>query len=168
MHGNVNEICARLLDSFDPQQRISLLIWTAEDVHDCTSDMNLTDDEAEAVLAEIAECSSHSRYGVGKDTVWSLAKQVREDAARDRKIEVNAEALQKVVALAAQFIRISRTNEYLTHGFFRHGAAARQSLHSTAAWSCYASRRLIFTHQGGGCCVWKACVEAVVVKRYMI
>ncbi len=66
MHGNVNEICARLLDSFDPQQRISLLIWTAEDVHDCTSDMNLTDDEAEAVLAEIAECSSHSRYGVGK------------------------------------------------------------------------------------------------------
>lgn len=67
MHGNVNEICARLLDSFDPQQRISLLIWTAEDVHDCTSDMNLTDDEAEAVLAEIAECSSHSRYGVGKD-----------------------------------------------------------------------------------------------------
>ncbi|MEX7739619.1 hypothetical protein AB7B92_27440 [Klebsiella pneumoniae] len=82
MHGNVNEICARLLDSFDPQQRISLLIWTAEDVHDCTSDMNLTDDEAEAVLAEIAECSSHSRYGVGKDTVWSLAKQVREDAAR--------------------------------------------------------------------------------------
>ncbi|MDY2188595.1 hypothetical protein [Klebsiella pneumoniae] len=29
MHGNVNEICARLLDSFDPQQRISLLIWTA-------------------------------------------------------------------------------------------------------------------------------------------
>nr|WP_228717079.1 antirestriction protein [Klebsiella aerogenes]BBC21702.1 hypothetical protein [Klebsiella aerogenes] len=62
MHGNVNEICARLLDSFEPQQRISLLIWTAEDVHDCTSDMNLTDDEAEAVLAEIAECSSHSRY----------------------------------------------------------------------------------------------------------
>ncbi|HBW9586606.1 TPA: DUF1380 domain-containing protein [Klebsiella pneumoniae] len=108
MHGNVNEICARLLDSFDPQQRISLLIWTAEDVHDCTSDMNLTDDEAEAVLAEIAECSSHSRYGVGKDTVWSLAKQVREDAARDRKIEVNAEALQKVVALAAQFIRFSK------------------------------------------------------------
>ncbi|MBL2063088.1 DUF1380 domain-containing protein, partial [Klebsiella pneumoniae] len=51
MHGNVNEICARLLDSFDPQQRISLLIWTAEDVHDCTSDMNLTDDEAKAVLA---------------------------------------------------------------------------------------------------------------------
>ncbi|MGH6243916.1 hypothetical protein ACRFOP_21545 [Klebsiella pneumoniae] len=51
MHGNVNEICARLLDSFDPQQRISLLIWTAEDVHDCTSDMNLTDDEAEAVMA---------------------------------------------------------------------------------------------------------------------
>ena len=104
MHGNVNEICARLLDSFDPQQRISLLIWTAEDVHDCTSDMNLTDDEAEAVLAEIAECSSHSRYGVGKDTVWSLAKQVREDAARDRKIEVNAEALQKVVALWQEFL----------------------------------------------------------------
>nr|WP_202034163.1 DUF1380 family protein [Klebsiella pneumoniae]QQW54688.1 DUF1380 family protein [Klebsiella pneumoniae] len=105
MHGNVNEICARLLDSFDPQQRISLLIWTAEDVHDCTSDMNLTDDEAEAVLAEIAECSSHSRYGVGKDTVWSLAKQVREDAARDRKIEVNAEALQKSWRWR-QFIRL--------------------------------------------------------------
>ncbi|WP_255964874.1 hypothetical protein, partial [Klebsiella pneumoniae] len=46
----------------------------------------------------------------------------------------------------SHFLFISRTNEYLTHGFFRHGAAARQSLHSTAAWSCYASRRLIFTH----------------------
>ncbi|WP_332101733.1 hypothetical protein [Klebsiella pneumoniae] len=95
MHGNVNEICARLLDSFEPQQRISLLIWTAEDVHDCTSDMNLTDDEAEAVLAEIAECSSHSRYGVGKDTVWSLAKQVREDCGRKIKCHPNYRTLQR-------------------------------------------------------------------------
>lgn len=129
MHGNVNEICARLLDSFEPQQRISLLIWTAEDVHDCTSDMNLTDDEAEDVLAEIAECSSHSRYGVGKDTVWSLAKQVREDAARDRKIEVNAEALQKVVALAAQFIRL----EEIQSG---EGAARRLYPQESEALEC--------------------------------
>ncbi|EDI3547525.1 hypothetical protein CDZ61_21290 [Salmonella enterica subsp. enterica serovar Enteritidis] len=129
MHGNVNEICARLLDSFEPQQRISLLIWTAEDVHDCTSDMSLTDDEAEAVLAEIAECSTHSRYGVGKDTVWSLAKQVREDAARDRKIEVNAEALQKVVSLAAQFVRL----EEIQSG---EGAARRLYPQESEALDC--------------------------------
>ncbi len=55
------------------------------------------------------------------------------------------------------FLFISRTNEYLTHGFFRHGASARQSLHSTAAWSCYASRRLIFTHRGRMLCVESLC-----------
>ncbi|MGS6435454.1 hypothetical protein ACVGW8_09800, partial [Enterobacter hormaechei] len=65
-------------------------IWTAEDVHDSTSDMNLTDDEADAVMAENPQCRSHSRYGDGKDTVWSVETEVGEDEARDLKIVVNA------------------------------------------------------------------------------
>ncbi|WP_459515127.1 DUF1380 family protein [Erwinia amylovora] len=106
MHGNVNDICARLLDQFDPSTPLSILIWTTDDIHDCTSDMCLSHQEAESVLAEISECHSHHQYGVGRDTIWSLAKQLREDAARERKITISAGPLQEVLKLAAEFLRL--------------------------------------------------------------
>lgn len=65
------------------------------------------------------------------------------------------------------FLFISRTNEYLTHGF--SGTAPPPAIFTfNRGVELLRFSTVDFYSPGGGCCVWKACVEAVVVKRYMI
>jgi len=43
MHGTVKEISTRLIELFDEQNPISVLIWTMEDVMNATEYMDITE-----------------------------------------------------------------------------------------------------------------------------
>ncbi|WGK59978.1 DUF1380 family protein [Pantoea sp. SS70] len=102
MHGNVNEICAWLLETFQPGTPFTILVWTEEDVQDSTDSMALTEEEAHAVLDEIGELDDHRRYGIGRDTVRELASQVRRDRQAARHVTLPAASLKVLLELAGK------------------------------------------------------------------
>ncbi|PIF06783.1 DUF1380 family protein [Candidatus Pantoea floridensis] len=102
MHGNVNEICAWLLETFQPDSPFTILVWTEEDVQDCTDSMALTEEEGRAVLAEICELGDHQRYGIGRDAIRELACQVRRDRQAGRHVTLPAASLAVLLELAGK------------------------------------------------------------------
>lgn len=95
MHGNVKEVCNRLMESFEEACPVAVLIWTLDDVLDCAEYMDITEEEARRVLGFIAEEGDHCRYGIGRDTVRDMLTNLREDEAQAREVTVSAAALER-------------------------------------------------------------------------
>lgn len=105
MHGNVKEVCTRLMASFGEDSPVAVLVWTQDDVLASAGCMDITEKEADRVPELIAEDGDHTRYGIGRDTVRDMLTNLREEEALAREIAVPAAAPEKVMALAGEFLR---------------------------------------------------------------
>jgi len=104
MHGTVNELAAALLREYPADEKLTLIIWSLQDVHDYAEDTALTDAEAGQLLADIDTLCTHEG-GVGGETIRIMAENMREEARAKREITVSAHTLEQVYRLAAEFLR---------------------------------------------------------------
>ena len=104
MHGTVNELTAALLREYPADEKLTLIIWSVQDVHDYAGEPALTDAEAGQLLADIDTLCTHEG-GVGEETIRIMAENMREKARAMREITVPAHALDQVYRLAAEFLR---------------------------------------------------------------
>jgi len=104
MYGTVNELAARLLRDYPTHEKLTLIIWSLQDVHDYAEEPALTDAEAGQILADIDTLCTHEG-GVGGETIRTMAENMREKARAMREITIPAHALDQVYRLAAEFLR---------------------------------------------------------------
>ncbi|CAX53624.1 Conserved uncharacterized protein (plasmid) [Erwinia billingiae Eb661] len=107
MYGTVNELAARLLRDYPADEMLTLIIWSREDVRDFVADLMLTEEEAGRILADIDNLHETHECGVGEVTVRIMAENMREEARALRDVTVPAHALENVVRLAAEFLRMA-------------------------------------------------------------
>lgn len=65
MYGKVNEVCAKLLREFSPQDNIALLIWTPLAVEEFSEDLEPTKEEVLYILQEIGETDEDAHSATG-------------------------------------------------------------------------------------------------------
>lgn len=106
MYGTVNTLCARLTEIYAAAEPLALIVWTTEDVLACLDDDGISEDTAARIVALIAGLDGLHECGVGRDTLICLLENLREEEARQKEITVSAAALERVMALAAEFLRI--------------------------------------------------------------
>lgn len=106
MYGTVNALCAKLTENYRPDEPMTLIVWTTEDVLACLDDDSVTEDTAARIVGLIAGLDGVHECGVGTETLICLLENLREEEARRREITVPAAALEKVMALAAEFLRM--------------------------------------------------------------
>ncbi|MBK0127525.1 DUF1380 family protein [Pantoea sp. S61] len=106
MHGNVKEVCTRLMESFGEDCPVAVLVWTLEDVLDSAECMDITGEEAGRVLEYIAEDGDHRRYGIGREAVRDMLANLREEDAQTREVTVSAFALAQVLRVAGDYMRL--------------------------------------------------------------
>lgn len=108
MYGTVNEICVELLQSWVPETRMALLVWTEDDVKSVTESYKTTPVEAVRVLEEISLFEDHHRTGVGMNTAQEILCRLREEDGKERSVTVPENALRMIMQLAgAEMERIS-------------------------------------------------------------
>lgn len=88
MYGKVNEVCAKLLREFSPQDNIALLIWTPLAVEEFSEDLDPTKEEVLYILQEIGETDedAHQRYGIGETFVRETLMMYREEQQNQKAI----------------------------------------------------------------------------------
>ncbi|WP_373964365.1 DUF1380 family protein [Kosakonia sacchari] len=106
MYGTVNALCAKLTEKYTPDEPLALIVWTKEDVLACLDEYGVTGDMAARIVGLIAGLDGVHECGVGLDTLICLLENLREEEARQREISVPAAALEKVMALAGEFLRM--------------------------------------------------------------
>lgn len=106
MYGTVNALCAKLTETYTPDEPLAVIVWTKEDVMACLEEYSVTEDTAARMVGLIAGLEGVHECGVGLDTLICLLENLREEEARRREITVPAAALEKVMALAAEFLRM--------------------------------------------------------------
>ena len=128
MYGNVKEVCTHLMESFGEDSPVAVLVWTLEDVLDSAECMDITEKEAGRLLEFIAEDGDHRRYGIGRDEVRDMLTNLREEDAQAREVTVSAAALQKVMSLAGELLRLTDAEggEGAAQRLYREEAAALQ------------------------------------------
>lgn len=107
MHGTVKEISTRLIELFDEENPLSVLIWTMDDVVNAAECMDITEREAARVLSFIADEGDHRRYGIGREAVRDMLNNLREEEREVmREVSVPAGALAAVLSVAEDFMRL--------------------------------------------------------------
>lgn len=99
MYGKVNEVCAKLLREFSPQDNIALLIWTPLAVEEFSEDLDPTKEEVLYILQEIGETDedAHQRYGIGETFVRETLMMYREEQQNQKAITVPVEILTALI-----------------------------------------------------------------------
>lgn len=99
MYGKVNEVCAKLLREFSPQDNIALLIWTPLAVEEFSEDLEPTKEEVLYILQEIGETDedAHQRYGIGETFVRETLAMYREEQQNQKAITVPYELLSALI-----------------------------------------------------------------------
>lgn len=106
MYGTVNALCTALTEQYAPDKPLTLIIWTKEDVLACLDEYSVTEDMAERMVALIDSLEGTHEGGVGVETLTWVLEDLRLEEARLREITVPAAALEKVMALAGEFLRL--------------------------------------------------------------
>lgn len=106
MYGTVNALCAKLTETYTPDEPLALIVWTKWEVLACLEEYSVTEDTAARIVGLIAGLDGVHECGVGLDTLICLLENLREEEARRREITVPAAALEKVMALAGEFLRM--------------------------------------------------------------
>jgi len=105
MYGTVKELCAGLLEEYPAEEKITLIVWSEENVRNYAEDMALTESEAAGVVRQIDCEDGLYEYGIGMATIQELVNSQREEARAQREVTVPAEVLTRVVTLAGKFLR---------------------------------------------------------------
>lgn len=106
MYGTVNALCAKLTEKYTPDEPLTLIVWSREDVLACLEDDSVTEDTAAQIVGLIAGLDGLHEGGVGVETLLCLLENLRAEEARQRQVSVPAVALEKVMALAGEFLRM--------------------------------------------------------------
>ncbi|PQK82553.1 DUF1380 family protein [Pantoea ananatis] len=75
MYGTVKDLCSRLLDQYWPDQRVTLIIWTEDDVLSFLGEESLTEEDAADIVSQIDGIDGLHEYGVGEDTLRELLRK---------------------------------------------------------------------------------------------
>lgn len=128
MYGTVNELCARLMAEYPQDEDIMLIVWTTADVLDVLRHENITEAMAVRILAGVDGMEGQHEAGVGLETLQCFREALEEEDAWQREITVPAAALQKVMALAGEFLRLTDTEsgEGAAQRLYREEADALQ------------------------------------------
>lgn len=106
MYGTVNALCTALTEQYAPDKPLTLIVWTKEEVMACLDDYDITEETADKMVAHIGILDGVHEAGVGRETLECLLENLRLEEARLREITVPAAALEKVMALAGEFMRL--------------------------------------------------------------
>lgn len=126
MYGTVNELCVELLRNCKADEKLTLIVWSEEDVQNYAEDLALTPSEAADIVRQIDDLDDVLYYGVGMSTIQAMAENLRAEQEQARLASVPAAALAKALRLAAEFLRLADTEG-------GEGAAARLYPAETAA-----------------------------------
>lgn len=135
MYGTVNALCTALTEQYGPDKPLTLIIWTKEDVLACLDEYSVTEDMAERMVALIDSLEGTHEGGVGVETLTWILEDLRREEARLREITVPAAALEKVMALAGEFLRLEdiQSGEGAAQRLYPDGARALNALRTTLA-----------------------------------
>lgn len=83
MYGTVSEICIELLKKHENHEKMAIITWAAEDVHEMGAEYNPTAADVARVLQTIgeADCDILYRYGIGKEFVAGELRQIAAERA---------------------------------------------------------------------------------------
>lgn len=126
MYGTVNELCARLRSCFKPDELMTLIIWTKNDVLAVLDDSRITDEIADEILRRIEWQDGQHDSGVGLDALQGIAQSLLDEAEQAREATVPAAALEIALRVAWSFMRLEDAQS-------GEGAAARLYPHETQA-----------------------------------
>lgn len=104
MYGTPSELAVKLLKEYAADAKISLIVWTGNDVMDCLSGYEVTPEEAASLTADICLLDEVHVYGVSQDTMGAMLDNIREAVRDKEKIQVPARKLEQVMKLAGSFI----------------------------------------------------------------
>ncbi|MDF7788436.1 DUF1380 family protein [Pantoea stewartii] len=90
MYGTVNELCARLTDKYSADERMTLIVWTREEVLALLDDENVSAEAADKILCRIAGVDEQHKYGVCQDTLKAIFYAAEE---HDRLVTVTVSDL---------------------------------------------------------------------------
>lgn len=78
MYGTVSEICIELLKKHESNEKVAVIIWTAEDVREAGAEYNPTAVDADNVLRAIGEagCDIAYRHGIGQEFVLEELSEI--------------------------------------------------------------------------------------------
>lgn len=118
MYGTVKELCAELQRNNPANEKMTLIVWSEENVRFYAEDMALTSSEATEIVRQIDSLDCLYEYGIGMSTIQELVNNLREEQEQARLATVPAAALGKALRLAGEFLRLADTEG-------GEGAAAR-------------------------------------------
>lgn len=107
MYGTVNALCAKLLQNYGPGELVFLIVWTKEDVLAVLDDDSVTEAQAAELLSMAESLDGHHEYGFGEDTLRVMLDNLRENERQAQEISVPHAALEKVLCVAADFMRLT-------------------------------------------------------------
>lgn len=93
MYGTVKDLCSRLLEQYWPDQRVTLIIWTEDDVLSFLGEKSLTEEDAADIVSQIDGLGGLHEYGVGEDTLRELLRNLQQEKAQRRTITVSEATL---------------------------------------------------------------------------
>ncbi|WP_404851760.1 DUF1380 family protein (plasmid) [Enterobacter asburiae] len=78
MYGTVSEICIKLLKKYENNEKVAVIVWTAEDVRETGAEYHPSADDADSVLRTIGEsdCDIMYRYGINQAFVAGTLREI--------------------------------------------------------------------------------------------
>lgn len=102
MYGTVKDLCSRLLDQYWPDQRVTLIIWTEDDVLSFLGEESLTEEDAADIVSQIDGLDGLHEYGVGEDTLRELLRNLQHEKAQRRTVTVSEATLATLADAAGR------------------------------------------------------------------
>ncbi|MEQ9883273.1 hypothetical protein ABRP83_13965 [Pectobacterium brasiliense] len=102
MYGTVGEIASELEKEFGQDERITVLVWSANDVREYGQDYSPSDDEIESVLEFIADAGGDGNRCVGIDTIMTFLEERWQEKQKNRSVAIPVKHLEIVMTLAGQ------------------------------------------------------------------
>jgi len=93
MYGTVKDLCSRLPEQYWPDQRVTLIIWTEDDVLSFLGEESLTEEDAADIVSQIDGLDGLHEYGVGEDTLRELLRSLQQEKAQRRTVTVSEATL---------------------------------------------------------------------------
>ncbi|MDN4129969.1 DUF1380 family protein [Pantoea ananatis] len=93
MYGTVKDLCSRLPEQYWPDQRVTLIIWTEDDVLSFLGEESLTEEDAADIVSQIDGLDGLHEYGVGEDTLRELHRNLQQEKAQRRTVTVSEATL---------------------------------------------------------------------------
>ncbi|MFB4363015.1 DUF1380 family protein [Pantoea sp. BS_8] len=102
MYGTVKDLCSRLLKQYSPDQRVTLIIWTEDDVLSFLGEESLTEEDAADIVSQIDGLDGLHEYGVGEDTLRELLRNLHQEKAQRRTVTVSEATLATLAEAAGR------------------------------------------------------------------